>query len=531
MQITILPRQLDHRPVAVPMLILLLSTAIFAAKDDPVRTPPTAVEPVAPAFAEMSALEMARRVDGVLANRWSEADIESAAKATDSEFLRRVYLDLTGVVPTVADARDFLGSTDQNKRRELIDRLLQSPRHPTHLANTWRNILIPDGFATEMAGGAAGMQKWLRGRFQQNMRYDRMVGDFLTATGSSESGPALYYQALNSEPEKLAASTARIFLGLQLECAQCHDHPFDDWSQTDFWGYAAFFAQVKGDSRGQRFVLTDSNQGEVLLPEVDEVVPPQFPNGESPDNDQDGTRRLQLSIWMSSSNNPFLARATVNRVWSLMFGRGLVNPVDDLGPENAPVHPQVLDELSEYFVKSGYDLRQLFRVLANTHAYQLTSHSDSQEQGDRRREVFAQMGTKSLTSEQLFDSLQRCLHMPVNGLNSSNVVQSPQRQLFVDQTDTKTRDATEYGAGIQQTLSLMNGSQLALATDHPDTGILAALQAPFLSHEDKLETLFLATLSRRPDATERELFASTDAVAFGDLLWALLNCAEFRFNH
>jgi len=478
------------------------------------------------------ALEMAERVDELLVQRWSAAKIQPAEAASDSEFLRRVCLDLIGVVPTVAETRRFLDSDGENKRQELIDQLLASPRHATHLANTWRNILMPDGFATEMANGAAGMQAWLRGRFQQNMRYDRLVGDFLTATGSAESGPALYYQALNSEPQKLAASTARIFLGMQLECAQCHDHPFDEWSQADFWGYAAFFAQVEGSNRGAQFFLSDSRQGEVMLPEMDEVVPPKFPSGDTPGEDKNGTRRLQLSIWMSSPNNPFLARATVNRVWSLMFGRGLVNPVDDLGPENEPIHPEVLDELSVFFVQSGYNIRDLFRLLANTDAYQTTSQIGASKESQQQREQFAQMGTKALTAEQLFDSIQRCLHLPVSDLNSSNYVESQQRQQFVSQIDAKTRDATEYGGGIQQTLNLMNGPRLATATNQSNVGILAAIQAPFLSREEKLETLFLASLSRMPSPKEQELFApSGEKVDYGDLLWAILNSAEFRFNH
>ena len=491
------------------------------------------------------ALVMAGRVDELLEELWAEKEIQPAEIVTSHEFMRRAWLDLTGVVPRVAEVRKFAakfdGDTTTEQRieshRQIVDNLLKSPRHSTHLANTWQRVILPDGFATGMGGGSQAMHQWLRGRFAQNMRYDRIVGDFLTATGGSESGPTLFYQALESKPEKLAAYTARIFLGLQLSCAQCHDHPFDDFSQEDFWEYAAFFAQVQGNQQGRGYRLTDAASGEVTLPEEDEAIAPQFPNGDDPKRNE-GARRVQLSIWMSSPNNPFLAKATVNRVWSLMFGTGLVNPVDDLNPENLPVHPQLLEELSEYFVESGYNIRELFRTLAYTKAYQFSSKAGSQEEGTARRSVFAQMATKALTAEQLFDSIQQSQLLSSSG-NSSNVASNNQRNAFVSLMENKTRDATEYAAGIQQTLHLMNDNQPTVSTIAMNVGLTAALDAPFLSDEERLETLFLATVSRFPTDAETKLFAKSFQSADddakrairGDLLWALLNSAEFRFNH
>ena len=359
----------------------------------------------------------------------------------------------------------------------------------------------------------------------------------LTATGGSESGPTLFYQALESKPEKLAAYTARIFLRLQLSCAQCHDHPFDDFSQEDFWEYAAFFARVRGNQQGRGYRLSDAASGEVTLPEEDEAIAPQFPNGDDPKRNE-GARRVQLSIWMSSPNNPFLAKATVNRVWSLMFGTGLVNPVDDLNPENEAIHPQLLEELSDYFVESDYDIRELFRTLAYTRAYQSSSKAESQELGTTRRAVFAQMATKALTAEQLFDSIQQS-QLLSSSSGSSNVASNNQRNSFVALMENKTRDATEYAAGIQQTLHLMNDNQPTVSTIAMNVGLTAALDAPFLSDDERLETLFLSTVSRFPKSGEKELFAQSSESADdnskrairADLLWALLNSAEFRFNH
>ena len=491
------------------------------------------------------AVAMAGRVDELLGELWAEKEIQPAEAAMPHAFMRRAWLDLTGVVPRVAEVRAFTEKLDEKataeqqaeSHRRMVDKLLKSPRHSTHLANTWQRVILPDGFAAEMAGGGQAMHQWLRGRFAQNMRYDRIVGDFLTATGGTESGPTLFYQALESKPEKLAAYTARIFLGLQLSCAQCHDHPFDDFSQEDFWEYAAFFAQVKGDRQGRGYRLSDGASGEVTLPEEDDAIAPQFPNGDDPKQNE-GARRLQLSIWMSSPNNPFLAKATVNRVWSLMFGKGLVNPVDDLNPENVPVHPQLLEELSEYFVDGDYDIRELFRTLAYTKAYQASSKASSQEEGSARRAVFAQMATKALTAEQLFDSIQQS-QLLASSNNSSNVASNNQRNAFVTLMENKTRDATEYAAGIQQTLHLMNDRQPTVSTIAMNVGLAAALDAPFLSDEERMETLFLSTVSRFPVADEKTLFAESFQGADSqkmratrsDLLWALLNSAEFRFNH
>ncbi len=228
--------------------------------------------------------EVAAEVDQLLQASWDARGIQPALPADDATFLRRAYLDLIGVIPPVSQVRAFLASAADDNRVKLIDQLLDSPRHPTHLANTWRHVLLPHGFSADGRQGAAQMQEWLRRRFADNVRYDRMVGDFLTVTGSLEAGPILFYQALDVVPEKLAASTARSFLGLRIECAQCHDHPFDDWVQEDFWGYAAFFARVNGSDymRNGSFQLRDDVRGEVTIPDDDQPVVPRYPGGARP---------------------------------------------------------------------------------------------------------------------------------------------------------------------------------------------------------------------------------------------------------
>lgn len=487
---------------------------------------------------------MARRVDELLERRAADANVELAAIADDAEFLRRVFLDLTGAVPRVSQAREFLDDPSPNKRQRLIEHLLASPGHATHMANTWRNIMLPEGFAAEQITNVAGVQNWLRMQFVENLRYDRLVSDFLVATGGGDTGPALFYTAQELKPEKLASATARIFLGLQIECAQCHDHPFDRWKQADFWGYAAFFAQLRQPEmmNGQAVQLVDLEQGDVTLPDTETVVPPRYPGTIDAVTDQRGSRRVRLAIWMASRDNPYLPRAAVNRVWAHLFGRGLVQPVDDLGEHNPPSHPQLFDELTRYFVDTGFDLRELMRMLTNTEAYQRTSAVANDPTS--AVELYAAMPVRPLTAEQLYDSLMRALLRQGTSNTPAgfdNPLFDPRRQAFVARMQSRSRSALDYEAGVPQALMLMNGVEVAESVNSSN-GLLAALEAPWFNDPQRMETLFLATLSRRPNSDEQAMFlehiqateannAAGRTEALGDVLWALLNSAEFAMNH
>lgn len=492
--------------------------------------------------------EMARRIDQLLATRWEqEGDVVPAPAADDAEFLRRVYLDLTGVTPTVAEARRFLADRDPEKRTKLIKKLVSSSGYATHMATTWRNRLLPENFDPGQLQRAAGLQNWLREQFVDNLRYDNFVAEFLVASGGGDRGPAIFYTAHELKPEKLAASSARVFLGLQIQCAECHDHPFDRWTQKEFWGYAAFFAQLRqptGDApiptAGQ---IEDLPNGEVQIPESDEVVPPKYPDGPTPSADERGTRRRQLAIWMASRDNPFLAKAAANWAWAHMFGRGIVDPVDDLSENNPPSHPQLLEELSEYFAQQGFDLQNLFETLARTEAYQRSSVGGNELAATP--ELFARIAVKPLTAEQLYDSLLQCLErrQPANNMFGGNLrsrLFDPGRQQFVARMQSQSRDATEYQAGLPQALMLMNGPVITEATDLERSALLTSLEAPFFTDRQRVEVLVLASLSRPPTTAERERFekhlngAGDEAdkrAALGDVLWALLNSAEFATNH
>jgi hypothetical protein len=487
---------------------------------------------------------MVAKVDQRILAQLAEARLAPAEPASDAEFLRRAYLDLTGAIPRVADVRQFLADDRPDKRAKLIDQLLSSPAHANHLANLWREMMLPGGVNIEQINSVVGVQNWLRQRFIENLRYDNLVSELLVATNGDDAGPALYYTSLNLAPEKLASSTARIFLGLQIECAECHDHPTDHWKQVDFWGYASFFAQLKRPDEMQPGVmqvsLSDADSGEVKLPNSETIVPPKFPSGTVPGVDELGTRREKLAIWMASRDNPYLARAATNRVWSILFGRGLVEPVDDLGDHNPASHPELLDELAEYFIATGFDVRELLRTLAQTQAYQRTSRWTSEEIPP---EFYAHMPVKALSPEQLYDSLNRVLvrrnQGQMFGLNLRSPLLDPQRQQFLTKMQGQGRSPLEYQAGVLQALTLLNGSDLTEATTAERSPFLLALNAPLFDESERLETMFLATVSRPPTADERALFtkhiasrpASDRPQAWSDLLWALLNTAEFATNH
>lgn len=508
-----------------------------------------------------SEVEMAARIDAHLALAWSNANVVPAPSASDAEFLRRAWLDLTGMIPPINESidrdgdgraeefygvRGFLADTRSDKRLRLVNYLLTKPTHARHFSNLWKNVMLPADSNVAQFGGDNGFQSWLYSQFKDNVPYDRMVRDLLLTTGTvNQRGPALFYTALQLKPEELAASTSRIFLGVQIQCAQCHNHPFDQWTRQDFWGYAAFFARLQMPPTGQQFfnqVAESREAGDVKIPETNEIVTPRFLSGQVSQDDE-RFRRERLADWLTSRDNPYFARATVNRVWSLLFGRGIVDPVDDLGQHNKPSHPELLNELAAYFVETGFDVKHLVRTLALTRAYQLSSAS--QPDADERPELFARMAIKSLSAEQLYDCLSEGMRR-VEGATANQAMAGgfvgvdQNRQAFLNKFRAPTQGATDFESGIPQALTMMNGSLIRQATHLQQSDILIALEAPIFTDEERVESLFLSTLSRPPRDDERTKFCNyvksggsegDRRKALSDVLWALLNSAEFVLNH
>ena len=514
---------------------------------------------------------MTARVDQLVEQLWADNKVTPVARTTDEAFLRRVYLDAIGRVPTVDEYNQFFELHPEVRRRKLIDQLLDSREHALHMGGIWKRVLVPDDeTAISRLGGSGKLERWLSDSFAKNQPYDEMVSEILLAEGRvNESGPLLFYAAAKMNAEELAARTSRSFLGMRLECAQCHDHPTDDWTQEDFWGLAAYFAQISRP-RGKIEMVSpvlrvrDAKFGDVKLPETDIVIEPKLPFGRSEGHGMtetdvaelknaeviDSSRRQQLAVWITSPQNSQFSQATVNRIWAHLFGRGIINPVDDMGGYHEPVSPQLLNQLGRYFVQSDFDVRELMRVLLNSRAYQLSSEV-SDKKSSQEVDYFARMSLKPLTAEQLYDCLATATGRTDLGRQFNSPMQfgiatdvdrftDPGRAAFLTQFRTSLDQRTDYQAGIPQALTLMNGSMIASATSDAPKGILRSLSAPFFDDKTRVEKLFVATLSRKPTDKEQKRYAeffkdqpaaTKKSETLGDVLWVLLNSTEFTMNH
>jgi hypothetical protein len=420
-----------------------------------------------------------------------------------------------------------------------------------HFTNFWRHLLIPEAgnnFQVRLQQGA--FESWLKQQVARNVGYDQMVYDLISAQidgnglnpaaflGGGDPSPLTFYLAKEFKPENLAAATARVFLGVSVECAQCHNHPFADWKREQFWGLAAFYAGVKSQ-RLQDFLLPskeEADKRELPMPGTDKVIPARFLAGDKPTWKADSKTRGTLAEWVTSPQNPYFTRAIVNRMWAYFLGTGLVEPIDEMvGTDAKPSHPELLDLLAREFAAHRFDLKFLIRAITATRAYQLTSA------GDRSRPdptLFARMPLRGLTAEQLFDSLavatgyrdsasaDDLLSVVLGGDRSA-------RTEFLTKFAPSER-ATESQRSILHALTLMNGKVMADVTSLQRSETLAAVaDAPFATPANRIEALYLAALSRKPTAKElaRAAKFGTDGNAMADIFWALLNSPEFCVNH
>ena len=489
----------------------------------------------------------APRVDSAAVTRLIDDQIDGpsagATLADDPEFLRRVYLDLSGVIPPAGKVAAFLEDKDPAKRSKVIDALLAGPRYGLHQADRWESLLmIRDSTNRRLKGEP--LYRWLTDRFNKNQPWDRLVADLLTAKGTQdEDGAATFFIALRT-PDKLTDQTTRLFLGVQLQCAQCHDHPFDRWKRADYWSMAAFFSKVRaggkkvGLAKNGVETVNEEGKGKKAPPVESELdLPPKFLGGERPTLKATEPYRPALAAWMTSAENPFFARAIVNRTWSDFFGRGLVNPVDNIS-ETAPVsHPELFDGLARQFVAGGFDLKGLIRGICNSRAYQRPSNPPGVSAPSEP--TYARMAVRPMTPEQLFDSLAAVRgtmnedREPVRK-GGKKAPPTATRPRFVDFFDVPDgAEPTDYTVGIPQVLQLMNSPQL-----NREAEIVGELARANLPPPRAVERLYLASLSRRP--TEAEIARLTAFLreggrssreAYADILWALLNSSEFTLNH
>lgn len=487
---------------------------------------------------------LAARIDARLEAQWAISKTQPVARADDGEFFRRVSLDLVGRIPTAAEARDFLDDPNPGKRDAVVDRLLDSPAYAARTVTLYRQLLLPEaGDQAQVFGG--GFETWLTKKVAEDAGYDRIVREILSvklvgrdgnamAVGQVEATPAAYYTARAGKPETIASDSARAFLGLRLECAQCHNHPFAKWKREEFWGYAAFFAGVPRQADDDATALPrptkeDPTRRELTIPGTSTVVKALNLDHSAPDWRPRAETREVLADWITAPGNPYFARATVNRTWARFFGYGLIDPVDDLDATAEPALMELLDEVAADFRDHGYDPKYLIRAFLATKAYNLSSAVAAGEVTPPP--YFARMPVRGLSPGQFVESLAQATGTDLGEARGQFL------ELFAD------RDAvpTESQTSILQALTLMNGAFLEKATN-PETGDLlgAVAEAPYLDTPGRVEILYLAALTRRPRPEELARVVAyidrraTDAdktKALADAFWALLNGPEFRINH
>jgi hypothetical protein len=516
------PREPEQTPSpAVPIEKAAPAVPLPAPRNE---APREKFVPVPTAADKLDAQALARLIDSEVQKKLDSLQMKSAPLADDAEFLRRVYLDLHGIIPTAAQATAFLDSKSPDKRAKLIDELLASEHYGRNQGDIWFRLLV-NGPREKIPVGL--LRAWLVKQFNANRPWDQLASELITATGPvMADSPAMIYMlrantTLNSS-EITNIVTSRL-LGVNIQCAQCHNHPYvESWKKADYAGVAAFFTRLSRDGPGGSggMGLIDKAKPRSKSAEPVKVVPAKFLGGEEPRIDSDQSVRPIFAAWATSPKNPYFARAMANRTWGHFFGRGLVNPIDGMSEINPPTHPQLLQGLSEQLIASGFDLKFLARAICNSQTYQRTSKATGRDDGDQ---LYARMAMRVLTPEQLFDSFA-----------ALSVVKADGRNEFTQFFRTGDEDnVTEYERGIPQLLRLVNSPQLESGRQEIVKKLLASGRPP----AELLDQLYLTVLARRPALQERTQMSAylkqtaPPAKGYGDVLWVLMNSSEFSLNH
>jgi len=485
-------------------------------------------------------------IDTLVWNKLQRLGIQPSPLVEDAGFLRRVTLDVIGTLPTAAEARAFLQDPDPNKRAKWIDSLLQRPEYADYWAMKWTDLLRADKTRITPQG-TVGLSRWLHRQFAENRPYDQLVRDVLLVQGPVQSeSPAGFYKALE-KPEVAARSFSQLFLGVRIECAQCHHHPSEKWSQDDYAGLVGFFTgvSVKPLPEGTEAVVSRGG-ADAPHPRTGQPVAARPLGAPAPDLKVATDRRRPLAEWATAPDNPFLARAIANRLWAHYFGRGLVEPIDDLRATNPATNEPLLDALAQHLREVKYDLKAFTRTLLNSTVYQLSSETNDTNATDRQH--FSHAVPKALPAEVLLDAVSQTTGIAEKfngwpeGIRAIQVWDNRMPSYFfrifgrpVRATVCECERSNE--PSISQALHLMNSPEIHEKLTHRK-GQARRLALGPLPPDQVAAELYLATLSRLPTETERPLIEETFAVhgsdrqaAVEDLLWALLNTKEFLYNH
>lgn len=513
----------------------------------PKQSSPAALEEV---------VRTAERIDRKLDERRRAAGVVAAPAIDERAFLRRVSLDLIGRIPTVEESRAYLADKSSDRDRKLIRRLLASPLYARHWAVLWRRRWIPEADAPQFEFLTDDVDDWLAAKLHRRTSYRAIVAELLNgpstdAGGTSripgdDAGARAFLVAGEDKPENLAAHATRAFLGINLDCAQCHDHPFARWTRDQFWQTAAFFArpapamEPADDPKpgAARFALT--------ILETDRRVTAQFlgePTVAWPATIDRDTGRRVLAEWITSEKNPYFARHAVNYIWLNLFGNGLVLPLDDLSVAAPAGDPRLLAELADELISADFDVMRIIEACVLSRTYRVGPRGAARRadgaaaSGDEDGPLFAESPIRALSGEQLYDSIRTAAGLPAVRDDLARREAQLERRTWGRQFLSERAAAAERS--ILQALKLMNGPTVAEAGD-PDLGPLIAVvvDGPLTTPEARVELLFAATLNRAPTADERaaalaHLAAGNEEPrrAVSDLFWALINTAEFNTNH
>jgi len=503
--------------------------------------------------------EDASPVDRLLADGWARLGVQPSVEVDDSTLIRRLCLDICGTLPTVEEVRAFQADQRPGRRERLINRLLDRPEYAAFFAMKWADILRNrgKGYSTsKQRPGTALFAGWIRDSLATNKPYDQFVAEILTATGSQrENPPTVWYRQVRTSVDYVE-SVAQAFLGVRIQCAQCHHHPFERWSQADYYGLAAVFSRV-----GRRGGFADAevptneriyvrSQGEVRHPRTGRVVAPRPLGGPDLSLSPFDDPRQRFARWLSRPDNPFFARTMVNRMWGHFLGRGLVHPIDDARSSNPPSNPELLNWLTSDFVASGYDLRQLIIRIAGSRAYRLSSQPNKSNRLDTQS--YARFYPRRLKAEVLLDAFSQVLDVPTvfpgdrggKFPAGTRAIELPDENVSVHFLDVfgrpDRRSACECertdDPALAQALELVSSKEIQRKLSEK-TGYALRLGANKKSHSENIAELFVRVFSRRP--LEKEAAAALEYLesesdrkaAYQSLLWALLATNEFLFIH
>ena len=505
---------------------------------------------VDPAF-EFHGPEPINDVDRLVFAKQKSLQLAPASLANDAVFLRRVYLDVIGALPTEAEAREFLDSSVPDKRAQLIDRLLERNEYATFWAMKWADVMRGNR-NTISQRGVHSWHRYLVNHFAEDRSFDQLAREILMAQGNTLNRPAANFYRISPTPEEAAENFAQIFLGIRLQCARCHNHPFESLTQTDYYGLAAYFARVK--IKGKQFGLDDEivyldRQGEVQHPLTRRNMEPIVfgsPAGTlAPEDDP----RARLADWLISPDNRYFARSTVNRMVYHLLGKGIVEPVDDFRDTNPPSNPELLDALAQEFIVVGFRFKPVLRTILNSRTYQLSGEQAQKQspQASNPDRYFTHATIRMLTAEQVVDGVSSAVGLPEqfpgypSGTRAVELAEGEIENHFLMAFTRPIRDsacdcARDHDPSLSGVLHLLNNSALLKKIAAPDSRLNSCLAAS-KSTTEIVEAMYLSTLSRRPTPSEIQLIEehlarqSDRTAGLQDLQHAILNSAEFLLRH